>query len=238
VTGSLIAIEGIDGAGTTTQARLLVEWMNGHGLPAHHTWEPSQGPIGLLLREILRGQLERPIDLGAIALLFAADRLDHLAQEIRPRLEAGVHVVSDRYVYSSLAYQSLDHKLDWVATLNERAPEPDLTIYVRVPAELARERRQTRGAARELFEQDELQARIAARYDEILGSSVTSGAWLLDPSLDPGQDPAWIRRDPRPTAVPCGRQPATAVVDGSVPVDVLQRRLRALVEKVARREGS
>src|SRR5688572_30541516 len=79
--GLLIAIEGIDGAGTTTQARRLVEWLEASGRPAHLTREPSTGPIGELLRRMLGGAFA-PVDAGAVALLFAADRLDHLAREV------------------------------------------------------------------------------------------------------------------------------------------------------------
>src|SRR5574341_1198614 len=91
----LIALEGIDGAGTTTQAALLCDWLRGMGTRVHRTQEPSAGPIGQLLRLLLRGPLR--VDPAAVALLFAADRLDHLAREIEPQLASGAHVVTDRY---------------------------------------------------------------------------------------------------------------------------------------------
>ena len=76
---ALIAIEGIDGAGTTTQARLLHQALDAVGIPAHLTREPSDGPIGLLLRQILAGA-HTPTDSTTLSLLFAADRADHLGR--------------------------------------------------------------------------------------------------------------------------------------------------------------
>src|SRR4051794_5711725 len=101
--GKLIVLEGIDGAGTTTQAQRLGKHF---GARVHVTREPSDGAAGILIRQILRGEYH-PYDHTALALLFAADRLDHLKREIEPQLQKGVHVISDRYVISSLVYQSL-----------------------------------------------------------------------------------------------------------------------------------
>lgn len=161
--GLLIAVEGIDGAGTTTQCRMLAEWLRSRGRAAHATREPSTGPIGALLREVLGGR-HAPVDRGAVALLFAADRLDHLAREVAPALAGGAVVVSDRYVLSSLAYQSVDLPRDWVAALNARARPADLTILVEVPVATAAARRRARGGADELFDADDFQRKVAAAY--------------------------------------------------------------------------
>lgn len=227
--GKLIALEGIDGAGTTTQAKLLVEWMNGQGLQAHPTCEPSDGPIGQLLRALLRREL-RPVDPAALALLFAGDRVDHIRSEIDPRLERGVHVVTDRYVYSSLAYQSIDQDLGWVGVINSLAPEPDLTCYLRVDAQLAGTRRRARGALDEIFDADRLQQLIASKYDDFFGSSPTS-----DPAPDPPGS-AWIQLDPAGSGagsragsrriLVAGRRPRSVVLDGSLDIDTLQGQLR------------
>ena len=234
--GALIAIEGIDGAGTTTQARLLVDWLNQQGLPAHLTCEPSTGPVGQLIRAVLKAQTSWPLDAAAVALLFAADRVDHYQHEMRPLLQAGTHVVTDRSVYSSLAYQSLEQDLAWVDTINRLAPEPDLVLYVRVPPDLARQRREARGGSPELYDDTRMQERISAQYDLLLGSSLDAGSWRLDPA---GSD--WIRRsDDRIRLDPAGsgcailtRCPRTAIVDGALPVDRLHEQLRALGQKVA-----
>src|SRR4051812_35922446 len=102
--GRLIALEGVDGAGTTTQAQRLAVLL---GARAHVTREPSGGPLGQLLRQLLSGA-HADLDPAAVALLFAADRLDHLSREVEPALARGQHVITDRYLLSSLAYQTVD----------------------------------------------------------------------------------------------------------------------------------
>src|ERR1700761_1561558 len=93
-----VVIEGIDGAGTTTQSQRLVRALTAHGQSALATHEPSRGPIGLHLREILAERVPLHGDAAAqLALLFAADRLDHLGREVRPALVAGTWVICDRY---------------------------------------------------------------------------------------------------------------------------------------------
>lgn len=225
--GKLIAIEGIDGAGTTTQAKLLVQWLQRQDHATFLTCEPSRGPVGELLRQVLTHQV-RQMDPAAIALLFAADRLHHLRAEILPQLERGALVVTDRYVYSSLAYQGAQLDPAWVATVNARAVEPDLTIYLRVSAEVAQRRRDSRGAAAELFDATELQRRICALYDSIFGSKTNDGSWRMDPAGS-----GWIRADPagsKAAAEPVIRAPEQwAVLDGTQDVDPLMLQIRGLV---------
>ena len=168
--GLFVVLEGLDGAGTTTQAQALVRLLRARGERAHCTAEPSSGPIGSQIRMMLAGRLVGyrggPWDRRSLALLFAADRLDHLAADIEPRLAAGQHVVCDRYVLSSLAYQSLDNDEDWVAEINRYAPPPDLTFFLRVPAKVALQRRLADGPGRpELFETLPQQRRIERLYE-------------------------------------------------------------------------
>lgn len=165
-----IVIEGIDGAGTTSQTACLVRALSAEGLGAHATHEPSKGPIGLHLREILAKRVQLHGDSGAqLALLFAADRLDHLGREVRPALAAGQWVVSDRYDHSSVAYQSVSggSSIGWLRSLNERAARPDLVLVLDVSPEVARARRLARDANRELFDDDALQQSLAAFYRDI-----------------------------------------------------------------------
>lgn len=190
--GRFIVLEGIDGAGTTTQMRHVVEWLSKRGELVHATREPTDGPIGALLRQVLRGRLvatpgaavgdhkPQPIDPSAVALLFAADRLDHLHSELVPQLEAGRHVVCDRYVLSSLAYQGLDVDLRFVRSINEKAIAPDLTIFLRVRAEVAMARIETSRTQRETFEQLPLQRKIAAGYEKALESYRDGQLVILD----------------------------------------------------------
>lgn len=173
--GLFIAIEGIDGAGTTTQTARLVAALRARGRPARGTHEPSGGPIGTLIRQALTRRLVAPGGAGlrwdTLALLFAADRLDHVQVEVDPALADGVTVVTDRYDASSLAYQGAvsgdPAHLTWLAAINGRARRPDLTVVLDVSAEVAAGRRHLRGGAPELFEEDALQRRLVAFYATI-----------------------------------------------------------------------
>jgi dTMP kinase len=167
--GRFVVLEGLDGAGTTTQARLLAEALRRRGRKAHVTAEPSGGPVGALIRQVLTrrvgGGAGQGFDAGALALLFAADRLDHLAAEIEPRLAAGVDVVCDRYTLSSLAYQGVTTgKLGWVETLNARAIAPDVTLFLRVRPAVSFARRKAASPEPELFEVDAFQRQVARAY--------------------------------------------------------------------------
>jgi dTMP kinase len=168
--GRFIVLEGIDGAGTTTQGEALVAAFERAGQRALFTHEPSRYPVGLLLRQLLVGTagVERP-DWDGMALLFAADRLQHVQLEIEPALAAGAAVVCDRYDLSSLAYQSAtapdgERALPWLRALNQRARRPDVTLVFDVDPALAEERRARRGGLPELFERRELQRRLAELY--------------------------------------------------------------------------
>jgi dTMP kinase len=163
----LIVLEGLDGAGTTTQARRLASHLESRGRKAHLTREPSDGPIGRLIREMLIGKHEiadQAIAQSTFGLLFAADRLDHLQREVEPQLAAGVTVVSDRWYHSSLAYQGTGADRDWITTLNARARRPDLTIFLEVRPEVAAQRRVAAGRVQELFEDLRMQHDVAAGY--------------------------------------------------------------------------
>ena len=160
-------IEGLDGAGTTTQVKRLVEHLNANGTAAHGTREPSDGPVGRLIREMLTGghAIEgQAISQGTFGLLFAADRLDHLQREVEPKLAAGTIVVSDRWYHSSLAYQGTGADRDWIAMLNARARRPDLTIFLQVRPEVAAERRAAARRREELFEDLRMQQEVDAGY--------------------------------------------------------------------------
>ena len=179
IEGLFIALEGVDGAGTTTHTRLLTRSLEGRGLPVHATREPSDGPVGTLLRQVLTGRVvvpglhgPRPPSWTTMALLFAADRTDHIESEIVPNLMDGVTVVSDRYVHSSVAYQSLsgggeESAFAWVKAINQHARRPDLTIVLDIPPEVAATRRAERSTRRELYDDEDLQRVLAAFYREI-----------------------------------------------------------------------
>jgi len=129
-----IVLEGLDGAGTTTQAALLHEHLEKLKTKSLLTREPTDSPIGRLIRDVLAGRkMRHQLSERELALLFAADRLEH-SRSIESRRATGLHVISDRYLYSSLAYQTLDPSIsaDWVIEINRGFAVPDLTIYLSV----------------------------------------------------------------------------------------------------------
>lgn len=176
IEGLFIVIEGVDGAGTTTHTGRLAQSLKSQGLAVHTTHEPSVGPVGVLLRQIITGRVvvpgingTRPPAWDTMALLFAADRLDHCEAEIVPHLMDGVTVICDRYDYSSVAYQTVTARgesgaFEWVTRLNARARRPDLTIVLRVPSEVAARRRRERGTAQDIFDDGPLQQHLADFY--------------------------------------------------------------------------
>jgi len=176
--GLLIALEGVDGSGTTSQRERVAEALRAKGHQVHTTAEPTTGPIGKLLRDILTGNLQTSPQ--AVALLFAADRLDHLEREINPQLKQGHIVLTDRYIHSSLAYQSLAMGEDWVMAINQKARLADLTILVKVSVEVAAQRREERGGPEELFDAIEAQRKIAVAYDKAFEQENLGPTTLVD----------------------------------------------------------
>lgn len=177
-----LVFEGIDGAGTTTQAARLVSALREREHSILATAEPSKRPLGVLIRQALRKEIE--LGHEALALAFASDRLDHWSAEIRPALDRTQHVVCDRYLLSSLAYQSLNSPLDWISTLNGFAGRPDMTFFLRVDPEVAAARRAQRDGPADRFETDEFQRRVAARYDEVSTRDDVGPMSIIDGNRD------------------------------------------------------
>lgn len=167
---SFIAIEGIDGSGISTQVEVLRTWCEGQRIPVYATKEPSDGPAGLMLKVALEKRLE--LTPSVMALLFAADRLDHLEHHILPRLAVGDNIVSDRYYLSSFAYQSAEVEYEWLRQLNSKCRPPDLTIFLDVPVASALERwksDQWRALDRlQLYETEEQLTKIRENYLEVI----------------------------------------------------------------------
>jgi dTMP kinase len=202
--GRFIVLEGLDGAGTTTQARLLGDRLRAAGRRVHVTAEPSGGPIGSLVRQVLArrvvgGRGEGELDAGALALLFAADRLDHVAAEIAPKLAGGVDVVSDRFTLSSLAYQGLTTgDLAWVEAVNGRAATPDVTLFLRARPAVTLKRRHAASMDPELYEVSEFQRAVARSYDRGIERLRAAGQRVVE--LD-GEAPVEVVTDAAWTAL-------------------------------------
>jgi len=160
--GFLIVIEGIDGAGKTTHARKLVRWLRKNGIRTRYTFEPTRGAIGRILEKMAS---KRKVDVRVEALLFAADRIDHLNKIIRPLLEKGFIIISDRYVHSSIAYQSVTvGDQGWVEELNKFAEKPDLVILLDVDPETGLKRIKRKRAR---FERIEILKKVREKYLEL-----------------------------------------------------------------------
>jgi len=212
--GLFIAFEGGDGSGKSTQADLLATWLaedQGHDVVL--TREPGATQVGLQLRQLLLGH---KTELGprAEALLFAADRAHHVATVVRPALERGDVVVTDRYIDSSIAYQGAGRELqaDDIARMSRWATEglrPDLVVLLDLPIEIQRVRRKAARAADDRMEalDDAFHQRVRERFLDL------------------------ARRDPRRYLVADASEPRDAIQD------VIRRRVRDLAPISQRRRG-
>jgi dTMP kinase len=174
----LIVFEGIDGAGTTTQAKRLVERIRGAGHQVWGTNEPTGSPIGKLLRRVLAGDV--PVTQETAAYLFATDRWEHVFGDggIIEHHERGQAVVCDRYLYSSLVYQSIGGNEVLVKQLNSRFPAPGLVIFVDLPIEVGEQRLAER-SRRDIYENIEFQRSVRARYLEEIGQAAATTSTVI-----------------------------------------------------------
>lgn len=155
-----IVFEGLDGSGTSTQLTLIGDWLG-----CYTTSEPSNSSVGKFIRESLKtGELSPT----TMALLFAADRKEHLEKEVEPRLARGEVVLCDRYVMSSLAYQTaagVDSA--YVKRINIDYREPDITLYFDIDVESASIRRKERGIE-DCYENTSFQSKVRKEYHHLL----------------------------------------------------------------------
>ncbi len=167
--GLLVAFEGIDGAGKTTQAKAAVEELRRRGYDAIYLREPTDGPHGRRLRELMahgRGSVCPQEEFE----LFLADRKDDVQQNIRPALERGQIVCIDRYYLSSMAYQgALGLDPEKIRKANEEfAPQPDVILYFRVPPEIGAQRiRASRIGGQDHFEHQTYLEKVAAIFENM-----------------------------------------------------------------------
>ena len=201
-TGVFIVLEGLDGSGTTTQTSLLHDWFGGEGAvygACVATCEPTAGPAGNIARMALNHRLA--LDSQTMALLFAADRTDHLYKVDDGRqepglyhlLQKGMHVVSDRYLLSSLAYQSLDLPMTWVYQINARVLKPDITVYIDVDPAISGRRLQEGRFHQDLFEASDTQRRVQAQYEKAIDFLLAEGHGIS--RVDGSQSVDAVHRD-------------------------------------------
>ena len=155
-----IVFEGLDGSGTSTQLTLIGDWLG-----CYTTSEPSNSSVGKFIRESLKtGELSPT----TMALLFAADRKEHLEKEIEPRLARGEVVLCDRYTMSSLAYQTAAGvDPEYVEFINKDFRKPDITFYFDVDVETASIRRKERGVE-DCYENTLFQSKVRKEYHHLL----------------------------------------------------------------------
>lgn len=165
--GKFIAIEGLDGAGKSTQARAAIGYFRANSAgQVRATCEPTQ----LLVGGLLRGRLlnEWNCTLECLQLLFAADRADHLEKEVEPLLKKGVNIICDRYFLSSVAYGSIECDIEWLLQINSRFLAPDLTIYLDTSAAVCVKRMRENGRSIELFEKRDILEKVGINYKNTL----------------------------------------------------------------------
>jgi len=174
--GTLITIEGIDGAGKSSVVAEVGKLLITAGKSVVITKEPGGSKLGIVLRQMLQYQ-EIPIAPRAEYLLFAADRAQHFHEVVIPALQKGSIIISDRMSDSSLAYQGFGrgHDLTIIKIINQwtmQGIEPDLTIYLKIPVSLAYERMQIRDIKKTVFETEkrEFLERVARGFDQIFAT--------------------------------------------------------------------
>ena len=182
-------LEGLDGAGTTTQLRLLSERLAREGTPHFATWEPTEGAMGRMLRAILAREVRA--HPRTVALLYAADRSEHIYEPqvgMEARARRGELVISDRYIFSSLAYQGLECGTEWVSSLNSGFPLPECLIFVDTPVDVCQERLAIR-RNQELYDGAAFQERVREAY---LQAILRFGGTAMKVSLIDGDRPAGL----------------------------------------------
>lgn len=171
VKGHFIVFEGIDGSGKTTQINLLKRRIEENNFICHITKEPTDRPVGSLLRQCLAGRVKT--DELTLAALFAADRLDHILNNddgLLKKIQEGISVISDRYILSTYAYQSVRVPFNWVMDLNSMAAgkiQPDCHIFIDTDPVTALGRISKGRPGTELFENEKRLTEVRDRYFEI-----------------------------------------------------------------------
>ncbi|OQY36871.1 MAG: dTMP kinase [Spirochaetaceae bacterium 4572_7] len=161
---NFVVLEGLDGSGTTTQLNILTKMLEKDAISIIRTFEPTDNPIGKLIRRVLRKELS--LEPKSVSKLFVADRHEHIygANGIVKNTSKGNLVLCDRYLFSSLAYQSPECGFDYVKNINEGFPLPEHLFFFNVDVDICQERIVKRGDAKELFDAHEYQLKVHKNY--------------------------------------------------------------------------
>ena len=161
---NFIVFEGLDGCGKSSQVKLLAKHLELKGKCVNYSCEPTDSPIGKMVRDVLQHKIKTTPK--ALALLYSADREDHLFHEqsgIFYKTQNNIFEISDRYFYSSLAYQSVNVDYNYVECINN-FPSPELLIYIDVPVDIFLKRIDKRGEEKELFEKKEFLEKVEKNF--------------------------------------------------------------------------
>jgi dTMP kinase len=190
---NFVVFEGGDGSGTSTQMELLRRRAACcPGSVLHHTAEPTDGPVGKLIREALGGRL--PLQAETLARLFSADRQEHLygSGGIAEHCGRGDLVICDRYVLSSLVYQGITCGEDLPLRLNRDFPGPELLLFFDLDPDIAARRMETR-TEKEIYEYRDFQVRVRQRYRDLLPRCTGEGVRAV--TIDASQSPEKVGED-------------------------------------------
>lgn len=176
--GKFFVFEGIDGAGLTTQSRLLEDYLRKKGFKVVLTKEPTTGLIGGLIKAGLKHEWKT--SNRTLQLLFSADRAHHLDTEILPALKEGKMVISDRYFLSTIAYGMLELEKEWLKQLNSKFLLPEAIFILDLPAETAIERIASSRFGFELFEEKEKLEKVRKNFLEL--SKEYPNCYVIDAS--------------------------------------------------------
>jgi dTMP kinase len=162
--GKFIVFDSLDGSGISTQAKLLADYLNAIGERTHITKEPTSYLIGGLIKSQLTHDWRASPE--CLQLLFCADRAYHLEKEIVPLLKRGINVISDRYLFSTLAYGNVEIKdLNWLIEINKKFILPDLTFFLKVSPKVCIERIKKNRFEITLFEKEKILRKVWKNYE-------------------------------------------------------------------------
>lgn len=162
--GKFIVFDSLDGAGNSTQVKLLADYLNKIGKKTHITKEPTSGLIGGLIRSQLNHDWKS--SQICLQLLFSADRAYHLEKEVIPLLKRGINVISDRYFFSTMAYGNLEiNDLNWLIEINKKFILPDLTFFLKVSPRTCIERIKKDRFEITLFEKEKILEKVWKNYE-------------------------------------------------------------------------